>query len=163
MDKPSKAKAAQRMADEWSALGAALAGLNDEQMLQSGVVEGWSVKDLLGHIAFWADVAAKNTELVKAGREGDIIRPESPEAVNRWNAREQQLRAGRSLAEVRQEVEESHRRALTALAALPEERLGLDVEIGVGLRGTFLQLYAVDTYDHYREHAEQIIAWRRRQ
>ena len=132
-------------------------GLKEAQMLEPGVVEGWSVKDLLGHMAFWAQEAAKNSELAKAGRERQIRRPGNPKATDRWNAREQRRRAGRSLAEVRREAEEAHRRALLALADLPEEKLELNLD-----GGTFLELYAVDTYDHYREHIDHILAWRKR-
>jgi hypothetical protein len=157
MERLSKADLQQRMSQERAALEAALAGLSDARMLEAGVVGAWSIKDLLGHMAFWAQEAAKNTELVKAGRQGQIVRPDTSKAIDRWNAREQRLRAGRSLAEVRYELEESHQRALAALAALPEERLSLNLD-----GGTFLELYAVDTYDHYREHTDHILAWRKR-
>ena len=152
-----KAELQQRMNEEWSALEAALAGLREPRMLEAGVVGAWSVKDLLGHMAYWAHEAAKNTELVKAGRQDRIVRPDTSKALDRWNAREQRLRAGRSLAELRYEVEESHQRALAALAGLPEEKLSLNLN-----GGTFLELYAVDTYDHYREHSDHILAWRER-
>jgi len=159
---PSRAEARERMEREWAALEEALAGLDEAQMLETGVVEGWSVKDLLGHMAFWAQEAGRNVELVQAGRERQVKRPEGTEVIDRWNAREQRLRAGRSLVEVRRELEESHRRALDALAGLAEEKLSLDLDIGLRVSGTLLELYAVDTYDHYQEHAEQILAWRRR-
>jgi uncharacterized protein (TIGR03083 family) len=145
------------MNEEWLALEAALAGLSDARMLEPGAVGVWSVKDLLGHIAYWAQEAARNTELVKAGRQDRIVRPKTSKAIDRWNAREQRLRAGRSLAELRYELEESHQRALAALAGLPDEELSLNLD-----GGTFLELYAVDTYDHYREHTDQILAWRKR-
>ena len=157
MEKPSKALVEERMDQEWAALDMALSGLSDEQMLKTGVVSEWSVKDLLGHMAFWAQQAAKNTELVNAGRQDQIVRPASPEATDRWNARERFARADRPLAEVRGELEESHRRALTALADLPDEKLNLDMD-----GGTFLELFAVDTYDHYREHIAQVLSWRKR-
>jgi len=157
MERLSKADLQQRMSQERAALEAALAGLSDARMLEAGVVGAWSIKDLLGHMAFWAQEAAKNTELVKAGRQGQIVRPDTSKAIDRWNAREQRLRAGRSLAEVRYELEESHQRALAALADLPEERLSLSLD-----GGTFLELYALDTYDHYREHTDDILAWRKR-
>jgi len=157
MERLSKADLQQRMSQERAALEAALAGLSDARMLEAGVVGAWSIKDLLGHMAFWAQEAAKNTELVKAGRQGQIVRPDTSKALDRWNAREQRLRAGRSLAEVRYELEESHQRALAALADLPEERLSLNLD-----GGTFLELYALDTYDHYREHTDHILAWRKR-
>ena len=157
MERPSKAGVRERMNQEWAALGAALAGLSDAQMLEPGVVGAWSMKDVLGHVAFWAQEGAKNTELVKAGRQREIARPGDPETTDRWNAREQQLRARRPLAELRREMDESHQRALAALADLPEEKLSLDLD-----DGTFLELYAVDTYDHYREHIEQVQAWRKR-
>jgi hypothetical protein len=152
-----KAGLQQRMNQEWSALGAALAGLSDARMLEAGVVGAWSVKDLLGHVAYWAQEAAKNTQLVKAGRQDQIVRPDTSKAIDRWNAREQRLRAGRALPELRYELEESHQRALAALSGLPEEKLSLNLD-----GGTFLELYAVDTYDHYREHTDQILAWRKR-
>jgi len=157
METSLKADVQQRMNEEWSALGAALAGLSEPRMLEGGVVGAWSIKDLLGHIAFWAQQAASNTELVKAGRQDQIARPGSSKDIDRWNAREQRLRADRPLAEVSRELEESHELALAALAGLPEEKLGLDLE-----GGTFLELYAVDTYDHYREHTDQVLAWRKR-
>ena len=157
MEKPSKALVEERMNQEWAALDMALSGLSDEQMLETGVVSEWSVKDLLGHMAFWAQQAAKNTELVKAGRQDEIARPDSPETTDRWNARERFARADRPLAQVRRELEESHRRALTALADLPDEKLNLDLD-----GGTFLELFAVDTYDHYREHIAQVLSWRKR-
>jgi hypothetical protein len=152
-----KVSVQQRMNEEWSALEAALAGLREPRILEAGVVGAWSVKDLLGHVAFWAQQAAKNTELVKAGRQDQIARPDSSKAIDRWNAREQRLRAGRSLAEVSRELEESHQLALAALAGLPEEKLSLDLG-----GGTFLELYAVDSYDHYWEHTDHILAWRKR-
>jgi uncharacterized damage-inducible protein DinB len=152
-----KAELQQRMNEEWLALEAALAGLSDARMLEAGVVGVWSVKDLLGHMAYWAHEAAKNTELVKAGRQDRIVRPDTAKALDRWNAREQRLRAGRPLAEVRYELEESHQRALAALADLPEEKLSLNLD-----GGTFLELYALDTHDHYREHTDHILAWRKR-
>jgi len=146
----------ERMNQEWAALDMSLTGLSDEQMIETGVVSEWSVKDLLGHMAFWAQQAAKNTELVNAGRQDEIARPDSPEATDRWNARERFARADRPLAEVRRELEESHRRALAALADLPDEKLNLELD-----GGTFLELFAVDTYDHYREHIAQVLSWRR--
>jgi hypothetical protein len=156
METLSKAGLQQRMMEERAALEAALDGLSDARMLEGGVVGAWSVKDLLGHMAFWAQEAARNTEFVKAGRQDRIVRPGSPKAIDRWNAREQRLRAGRSLLEVRYELEESHQRALAALAGLPEEKLSLNLH-----GGTFVGLYAGDTYDHYREHTDQILAWRK--
>jgi hypothetical protein len=157
MEKPSKAAIEEHMDQEWAALEVALTGLSDKRMLETGVVGEWSVKDLLGHMAFWAQEAAKNTELVRAGQQDQIVRPDSAETTDMWNARERRARASRPLAEVRRELEKSHRRALAALAALPEEKLSLNLD-----DGTFLELYAVDTYDHYREHIAQVLSWRKR-
>ncbi len=50
-----------------------------------------------------------------------------------------------------------HRGALAALADLPEEKLGLELDGGI-----FQELYAVDTYDHFREHIAQVLSWRKR-
>ena len=55
---PAKADIEHEMLHAWEALGSAVDSFSEAEMDQDGVIEGWSVKDLLGHIAFWADKAA---------------------------------------------------------------------------------------------------------
>jgi len=152
----TKAQAQRQLDEAWRSLGVTLATLREEEILEPGVVGKWSVKDLLGHIAFWDDEVAKNMEFIAAGQVEKILRPGSEEATDQWNEREWRKRREWSLARVRDEWQESHRRVEGALALFPEDKLGLDVG-----EHTLLELFAEDTYEHYQGHGEDILAWRR--
>ncbi len=146
----------REMVEAWRALTSAVDSLSDLEQEQPGVVDSWTVKDLLGHIAFWAQQAAENLRLTAAGKPGQIRRPASEEAVDEWNERERRLRLDRPLAEVRKEWLESFQGAMEALAACPTEKLEEKIK-----SYTALKLFAEDTYEHYREHLAHLTAWRR--
>lgn len=151
-----KADIERELLHAWEALAAAVDSFPDAEMGQPGVVDAWSVKDLLGHIAFWADKAAEDLQHIADGRPQDVEVPGSDATVDEWNAREQAARADKDLADVREQWLQSFQRAMDALAAFPAERLQEDVK---GL--TVLERFAGDTYEHYREHLEHLNAWRR--
>jgi len=140
----------------WQELASAVDSFSEAEMEQAGVIEGWSVKDMLGHIAFWADKAAADLQAVAGGRDEDVATPGSDEAVDEWNERERQARAGRPLADIREEWLESFQKAMDALASFPAERLLEKVK-----GRTVLERFAGDTYEHYREHFGDLSAWRR--
>ena len=140
----------------WEALGSAVDSFSDMELEQPGVVESWSIKDLLGHIAFWAQQAAANLQLIAADRANEVRRPSDEKAMDEWNEREWRLRRERPLSDVREEWLESFQGAMQALAALPSERMEEK------LKGyTTLKLFAEDTYEHYKEHLAHLTAWRR--
>ena len=152
----SKADVEREMVQAWEALGSAVDSFSDMELEQPGVVESWSIKDLLGHIAFWAQQAAENLQLIAAGRADEVQRPSDEKATDEWNERERRLRRERPLSDVREEWLDSFQGAMQALAALPSERLE------ERLKGhTALKLFAEDTYEHYKEHLAHLTAWRR--
>ncbi len=152
----AKADVERELLGAWEALGSAVDSFSDMELEQPGVVESWSIKDLLGHIAFWAQQAAENLQLMAAGRADEVRHPSDEKAIDEWNEREWRVRRERSLSEVREEWRASFQGAMEALAALPSERLEEK------LKGyTALKLFAVDSYEHYREHLEHLTAWRR--
>ena len=156
MSGTAKADIEREMLHAWEALGSAIDSFSEAEMEQAGVIEGWSTKDLLGHIAFWADKAAADLQAVADGRNEDVATPGSDEAVDEWNERERRARAGRPLPVIREEWLESFEKAMDALASFPAERL-LDKVKG----RTVLERFAGDTYEHYREHFGDLSAWRR--
>jgi hypothetical protein len=125
-------------------------------MEQPGVLEGWSVKDLLGHIAFWAQRAAQNLQLAAAGKVDEIRFPANVAAVDEWNERERRLRQDRTPSDVREEWLESYQQAMQALVDFPADKLEQKVK-----GQTVLRWFAIDTSKHYREHLTQLSAWRR--
>ena len=153
---PAKADIERELLHAWQELASAVDSFSEAEMEQAGVIEGWSVKDLLGHIAFWADKAAADLQAVAGGREDEVATPGSEKAVDEWNERERQSRAGRPLAEIREEWLESFQKAMDALAGFPADRLQEKVK-----GATVLDRFAGDTYEHYREHFGDVSAWRR--
>jgi len=151
----TKADVERDLVEAWQALASAVDSFSDVELEQPGVVEDWSVKDLLGHIAFWTQEAARNLPLIATGKAEEVRRPASQGDVDEWNEREQRLRQGRPLYDVREEWLESFQRAMQALAAFPSEKLQEEFE-----GRTVLELFAEDTYDHYREHRAQLVGWR---
>ena len=152
----TKADVEHQMLQAWEALASAVDSFSDVELAQPGVVEGWSVKDLLGHIAFWSQRAAESLQLIAAGRSDEINFPADVAAVDEWNERERRLRQDRPLPDVREEWLESFQRAMQALADFPAEKLE---EKAKGQ--TVLRWFAIDTYEHFREHLAHLNAWRR--
>jgi hypothetical protein len=152
----TKGEVEREMLHAWEALASAVDSFSEAETEQPGAVDEWSVKDLLGHIAFWAEKAAADLHAVADGRPQDLEVPGSDAAVDEWNAREQAARAGKALSQVREEWLESFQQAMAALAAFPAERLEENVK-----GRTVLERFAGDTYEHYREHLAQLNDWRR--
>lgn len=137
-----------RIDASWQELQSSYAGLSDEEMLEPGVTGDWSARDILTHVAVW-DVLAlsvlpgilESGEHVKLG-----------EGLDTYNARMTEEKRGLSLDEVRQELEDTHRRLLEYLGAI-------DVD-AFAANAAFRERLAADTWDHYPEHAAAIRAWR---
>jgi hypothetical protein len=56
-----------RLDKAWADLRDAYSGLDDASMLTPGVIEGWSVKDVLAHVTTWEEEALKYLPLIIAG------------------------------------------------------------------------------------------------
>lgn len=151
-----KARLERSLAEAWDELVSTIEAVPEDEMETPGVVEEWSVKDLLGHITFWAEKAASDLDLLAEGTPDEIETPGGEENVAIWNKRESDARKGMSLDEVRNGWLASHERAREALKRVSEEQL--DTEVADWAQW---KRYAGDTYLHYREHTEEIRAWQR--
>ena len=140
--------ALEQLEASWRGLTEALAGIPEERLAEPGAVREWSVKDLMGHIAFWDEQALLAAERHLAGQPPAVV----PD-VQAMSEREAAARAGRTPAEQRAEMERAHE----LIVALLESRPPLDPS-AVGLCGCMEE----STYQHYDEHAAQIRAWRER-
>ncbi|HEX6329933.1 MAG TPA: maleylpyruvate isomerase N-terminal domain-containing protein [Actinomycetota bacterium] len=59
----------RREAEGWNRLTSALDGLSPKQLERPGLnAEGWSIKDLLWHVAVWCNDAAQALSAMAAGR-----------------------------------------------------------------------------------------------
>lgn len=153
-----------RLKEEWQSLKAVVDSLSAEELQEPGVVENWSVKDLLSHMAFWANKAAGDLALARSGRADQIEVPFIPNpggsggqnVTDEWNAREAAAGKGKSVKDVKREWEDSFEAAQASLKATPPGVLQQEVQ-----GWSMLVRFREDTYNHYKEHAKQIREWQR--
>lgn len=142
---PNVAAVLQRIDDSWSAFLTSLDDLTEDQLLEPNAVGAWSLKALLGHIAFWDNLGRENAALALSGQAREF---DDFEALNQANYA---ARQGRTLAEERAAMHQAH----AALVADLEERAELDAAaINAAIAGS--------TYEHYAEHLADVRAWRER-
>ena len=143
-----------RMEEEWPKFRSILDSIPDDDYDIPGVVDEWCLKELLGHVSFWAAKAAHDVQIAGAGRPEEIEAPAGQADVDAWNAREAARGKTMQPDDLRELTQKSHTEARRALEAAPEPALAIEVKgWSVGLR------FAEDTYRHYREHSEHIGAW----
>jgi hypothetical protein len=99
---------------------------------------GWTLKEMVGHLAYWEDTVPTFVESIRAG-----AARESSGSVDEQNARV--AAAVRSLArdDVLEQLESAHRRVVDLVRSLNEDELA---------DGRILEKLAGDTYEHYPEH-----------
>jgi hypothetical protein len=151
-----KAKVEAELHKAWDGIRRLVESLSERELTEPGMVDQWSIKDLLGHMAFWAEKSAGDLVLVTEGRVAEIETPGSEEILNEWNKRESERRNSLSIAELRDEFWSSFEAAAAAFRAVPAEKLDIDVK-----GWTVAHRFAEDTYKHYNEHAEHIRTWQR--
>jgi uncharacterized protein (TIGR03083 family) len=139
-----------RLDAEWRAFLDAVDSVPTADLTEPGVVGDWTVRDLLVHVSSWEGEFLKALPLVLDGR-----RPPAYSTVyggiDAFNKLTQEQNRGRTLDEVRADLEATHNRLLESLAPLPDDALLSKTRLARRLR--------LDTYVHYREHAAHLRAW----
>lgn len=153
-DRPSKPEMQRDLQVAWDGLCRLIDAVPEGEMEVPGVVEGWSMKDLLGHVAFWASKAAHDLDALTRGRPEEIEAPDDEQALDAWNDREYKRRKDLPLTAVRAEFEQSFAAAKRALAAVPEDVLWQEV-----MDSPQAVRFREDTYNHYHEHSAHVKAW----
>ena len=128
-------------------------GLSDTALNEPGPVGLWSVRDLLGHIVTWEEEALIALPVILEGK--PLPRYASSGGIDAFNAREQDRKRGITLAALKRDLAATHQRFMDYLASVPETAYAQE--------GRFLKRLRQDTYGHYREHADQVVQWRKEQ
>ena len=147
-------------ATAYAELTSASAGLPPERLVQPGVIEAWSIRDTLIHIAAWQEMAAQAVErLCRDEPPWGAEDPEQWAGADAFNAEVVAEHAGDTWDDVTAWLHEARERceraARLAASTLPPERLAPDRTAATMLRG--------NGHEHFREHAEQIRTWREEQ
>ena len=154
---PNKTALLQLVNQERQALEAILNRASQAQMTQSGVENGWSIKDILAHITAWEKLMCRWLEEAMHGLTPD--RPQTDDDIDRINARLYQANRNKPLAEVLAGFHASYRRALEVIHSVPEEAL-FDPHRYAWRGGSPLwHMVGGNTFWHYRDHSKTIQAW----
>ena len=147
--------------DERAKLEAVLSRMSPEQMQVAGVVEGWSVKDLLAHLSVWA---ARTITLMFQAERGQTPSLGVPnDHPNDWanvNAQSYEEQKDRTLEQVLTDFRGTHTQLLKRVSVWKDERKFFDKNAYPSLRGGSIFDYAYENGpQHDMEHREQIEAW----
>ena len=137
-------------AREYKALHEALHGLNEEQMTEVWLGT-WSIRDIVGHMIGWHREMAPALERLARG-ERPVPEGVSYDDVDAWNARFVAATPPAAVADLLLELDRTHEAFLRAAASVPKERF----QPG---RAAW-RIVDGNSAHHYREHGDQIRAWR---
>ena len=137
-------------AREFIALHEAVEGLNEDEMNEVWLGH-WSVKDIAAHMSGWHREMTPALERLARG-EKPIPPGTSYDDVDGWNARFVEAQREVEVTDVLLELDRTHEAFLRAADRVPEERFQAGRTAWTLVNGS--------SAHHYREHAEQIRAWR---
>ncbi len=143
---------------ERAALDDLLAPLDDQAMLAPARDDGWTAKDLLGHLTAWEQ---RLLRWIERWREtGDPGRPEvgvTWDGFDSLNERDHAAAKARSIAEVRGEARDSYEAIVTAMQAMNDDELTVRPETADG--PSWAWIIGANTYRHYQAHRAEMEAW----
>lgn len=141
----------KKLETAWAVLHEAYAGLPDSRMTEPGVVEDWSVKDVLAHVTTWEEEALTYLPYIAEGRTPPRYSVKYG-GIDAFNALRTEQKRGLSLPEVLGQMEQTHRRLIEYVRGVPEVLFTRETPFRHRLR--------FDTYRHYTVHARAIRDWR---
>ncbi|MGZ4104026.1 MAG: DinB family protein [Actinomycetota bacterium] len=146
MPTPSRDEALATLEEGHRLLEALFARLDDEQFVAPKTIGGgdWSAKDLLGHIAFWEELALEALADLRAGATPRIeaIFARAAEGIDEINAGNQQRTAMRSLEEAKARAAAAREALVTAIGSMSDDEWGSKVPYETERRETTAALLA---------------------
>jgi hypothetical protein len=137
-------------AERWAAFEAALDAVPADRLESPGVnAEGWAVRDVMWHVAFWCSDAARAMTDIAEGRFERAHEPYTSEEVDDLNDREFQRSRSMRTDEVRARLHEKRAAMLVGFGALDEITADAD------------EWFEESGPLHYAEHLAELRAWAR--
>ena len=132
---------------------AALGDVEPDLFTVPGLMEAWSARDLVEHVAFWSDHGADALELATSGHGADFAYDSSQ--TDAMNGRTLARASTMTPATVTEHEQVAFARFRGALAGLASDLL--DLVLGNG--DTVERVIRYDGAEHYDEHTEHLRAW----
>jgi DinB superfamily len=120
---PSRAQTLATLEAGQEELDALFGQLTDAELGQPATIGPgeWAAKDLMGHIAFWEELALETIDAWRAGRRPRVEDISGPAGTDRANADNQAQTAPRSPAEIRSRAASVHQALLAVIHSLSED------------------------------------------
>ena len=135
---------------QYRAFHEAIHGLNEEHLTEVWLGT-WSIRDIIAHISGWQREMIPALERLARG-ERPIPVGVSYDDVDAWNTTFAAAKRETEVTEVLLELDRSHERFMHAAAQVPDERYVPDK--------TAWKIVDLNSAHHYREHGNEIRAWR---
>lgn len=140
----AQGEAIETLSEGQSRLDALFARLSDEEMLRPATIGSgkWAAKDLMGHVAFWEELAVEAVSAWRDDRPPEVARifAKGREGVDEANARNQSHTGSQSLAEVRDRADAAHAAVLKAVAEISEDEWCAEVSTSGSEKSTLAEL-----------------------
>ncbi len=137
-------------AREYKAFHETIQGLNEEHMTEVWLGT-WSVRDIVAHISGWHREMTPALERMARG-ERPVPAGVSYDDVDAWNAKFAAAKRHEPVADVLLDLDKSHEDFMHAAAQVPGDRF---------VEGkTAWKIVDGNSAHHYKEHGDQIRAWR---
>ena len=122
MAAPSRTQALATLETGQDELDSLFGQLTDTELSQPGTVgrSDWAAKDLLGHIAFWEELALETIDAWRAGLRPRVEDISGPAGTDQANAENQARTAPQSSAEIRSRAASAHQALLAAIHSLSD-------------------------------------------
>jgi hypothetical protein len=121
--RPTRADALATIEDGQARLDELLGVLSEEDLTRPATIGGgdWSAKDLVGHIAFWEEVAVAVLDSWRRGAGLDLAEAFAPGGTDGMNAWNQERKDRWTLQRVQRDAEKTHRKLMGELKKLTNE------------------------------------------
>lgn len=148
----------QEIRERRGALEALIAQFTTQQTDNPHPPDGWSVKDVMAHVAFWENYAAQRLQEAARGETPKMLGDVDEARLNQINADALQAGRAQSLEQVQADFARVHRELIDAIQTVPQDpnavwwALWPDAE-------TPRNLIEWNTTGHYDEHGADLQKW----
>ncbi len=134
----------------------ALAHFSDIQKSEILLENGWSIKDVMVHIASWERIGF---EIVQSAQDGKSLKPYIAkvfESVDKFNAQTYENNKDKSLTRIEAEYQTAYQIFLALIESLDKSFIFSNLPFEGADEISVQSIISANTHLHYKEHAEAI-------
>ncbi len=145
-----------KMRDYETTINNLIATTSAEQLTQTRGEDGWSLKDVLAHMAAWQELCASWIDMVMRGETPPQTTTFSDETINQMNENFYDTNKNRPLNEVIGFFRQSHEQLLNVVNALTDDDINEPNRFAWRAGRPLLAFIAGNSFGHFEEHADSL-------